>query len=275
MASNNLQSRFTAVAKSIRADFEASTHTRHHGSRGTEREEIFARFLSLYVPGTVDVVHNAEMVAASGEVSGQCDIVIVDKSTPKIQDLQSHRIIPAECVFGVIEVKSRLDGPELRDSCAKIAKLKNLPRAAYVRQRSVPHYQNNAIYPPRPIFGYVFAFEGIRLTTLGERLLRWCSDNPRDTHPYGAWVADSGMLVWGSSDGFGSWYPNLAYPQVDRELRILGRMQEGDVLLGMIMSICSLLIKPLPPLNFSGYLSAGLRYWVRGRQALPNRVASK
>jgi len=105
---NNLQARFTAEAKKVRADFEESAHTHHRGSRGTEREEILAKFLELYMPGTVEVVHNAEIITATGESSRQCDIVIVDKTTPKLRDIKSHRIIPVECVYGVIEVKSRL-----------------------------------------------------------------------------------------------------------------------------------------------------------------------
>jgi hypothetical protein len=110
---NNLQARFAAVAKKVRADFEESAHTQHRGSRGTEREEILAKFLELYMPGTVEVVHNAEIITTTGEISKQCDIVIVDRNTPKLRDIKSHRIIPVECVYGVVEVKSRLNGPEL------------------------------------------------------------------------------------------------------------------------------------------------------------------
>jgi hypothetical protein len=269
MAVNALQSRFAPVAKRIRSDFEASKNTHHRGSRGTEREEIFAKFLELYVPGTVEVVHNAEIVTATGEVSGQCDIVIVDQSAPRIQDLQSHRVVPAECIFGVVEVKSRLTGPELIDSCAKIAKVKRLTRTAYAYHDSPTlHPQRSDLFRPTPIFGYVFAFEGIQLKNLGKKFWEWCKENPRAEHPDGAWIADSGMIVWGPSDGFGSWYPLVREPQIDREIRLLGPMQDGDVLLGMIMSVCSLLTSPLPPLDLAGYLSGGVRYWVLGRESL-------
>jgi hypothetical protein len=53
------------------------------------------RFLELYVPGTAEVVHNAEIITLAGEISPQCDIVLVDRNTLRLQDLRSHRIVPA------------------------------------------------------------------------------------------------------------------------------------------------------------------------------------
>lgn len=186
---STLQERLRAVAKKVRVDFEESEHTKHHGSRGTEREEIVARFLELYVPGTVAVVHNAEVISMDGQVSKQCDIVIVDKRAPRLRDIKSHHIIPVECVYGVIEVKTRLTGSELVDACAKIATVKRLPRNAYTQDG----------WAPPPIFGQVFTFDSIRMENLNDRLLKWCMENPREIHPDGVWVGDSGMLVWGQS----------------------------------------------------------------------------
>lgn len=208
-------------------------------------------------------------MTSAGEVSSQCDIVIVDRSAPRIQDLQSHRIIPAECVFGVIEVKPRLTGSELVDSCEKIAKVKRLTRKAYAyAQLPTLHPQRITIIPPPPIFGYTFAFEGIKPENLVKKFREWFIQNPREEHADGIWIADCGMIVWGSSNGLGSWYPVLQDPQLGREIRLLGTKQDGNILLGIIMSICSLLIRPLPPLDLTEYLSGGIWYWVRGRVSL-------
>jgi hypothetical protein len=262
---STLQERFRAVAKRIRADFEESGHTKHHGSRGTEREEIVAKFLDLYVPGTVEVVHNAEIVSIDGEVSKQCDIVIVDRSVPRLRDIRSHRIIPVECVYGVIEVKTRLNGPELADACAKIATIRRLPRKSYTQGG----------WTPLPIFGHVFAFNSIRMKTLSERLLKWCADNPRDVHPDGVWVVDSGMLVWGPVQGPPDrrpaiWHPAIHDPRLERELLLLEGTEEGDVLLGMIIAISQLLARPLPPFDLVSYLANGLVYRLSDRSSLPN-----
>ena len=77
-----LQARLTTVAQKLRADFTATAHTRHPGSRGTEREEVVARYLRPYLPLSVEILHNAEIITAAGKSSPQCDLVIVDRSTP-------------------------------------------------------------------------------------------------------------------------------------------------------------------------------------------------
>lgn len=264
-----LQERLRAVAKKVRVDFEESEHTKHHGSRGTEREEIVVRFLELYVQGTVEVVHNAEVISMDGQVSKQCDIVIVDKRAPRLRDIKSHHIIPVECVYGVIEIKTRLTGSELVDACAKIATVKRLPRSAYTQDG----------WAPPPIFGQVFAFGSIRMENLNDRLLKWCMENPREIHPDGVWVGDSGMLVWGPAldppdRRPAIWHPAIHDPSLERELLLLRGTEEGDVLLGMVIAISQLLARPLPPFDLVSYLANRLVYRLSARSDLTNEQAT-
>jgi hypothetical protein len=271
MATNNFRERFAAVAKRIQADFDESKLTQHHGSRGTAREEIFARFLELYVPGTAEVVHNAEIITVAGEISPQCDIVLADKNAPRLQDLRSHRIIPAESVFGVIEVKSHMTKPELIDSCQKISTIKQLSRTAYLTERSAPMIYRPPRLPRYPIFGYAFGYSGIRMGNLRNRFSEWCHDNPRDRHPDGIWIADSGMLVWspvgGIHDKISSWHPAIDTPSAARLLLPLTGTQEGDVLLGLVIAISELLTVNghweirLGGLVFSGVVATGFPGW--------------
>lgn len=86
--------------------------------------------------------------SGTGEVSRQYDILLIDRNAPRLRDLKSHRIVPAETVFGVIEVKSRIDGRELRDVCSEIAAIKRLPREAYRNLRPEPM----PFRPPRSQF---------------------------------------------------------------------------------------------------------------------------
>jgi hypothetical protein len=263
MATNDFRERFTAVAKRITADFEESKLTQHHGSRGTAREEILARFLELYVPGTAEVVHNAEIITAAGEISPQCDLVLVDRNAPRLQDLRSHRIVPAESVFGVIEVKSRMTGPELIDSCRTISAIKQLSREAYLTERITPMLYRPPRFPKYPIFGYAFAYSGIGMGSLRNRFSDWCHGNPRDRHPDGIWIADNGMLVWSpvpASHDEVSWHAAIEDPSAARLLLPLTGTQEGDVLLGLVIAISELLARPLPQLDLVRYLSDGLTY---------------
>ena len=265
MSEGALAGRFTSVAQRIRADFESSARTKHHGSRGTEREEILKNFLSLYLPSTIDVIHNAEIISADGGISPQCDIVIVDRGTPRLQDLASHRIVPAECVYGVIEVKSRLSGPELKDACSKIARVKQLRREAYVDDPGCRLAIGARTYGIAPIFGLVFAYDGIQLSTLAKRLMDWCLDNPPETHPDGVWIVDKGILAWGSSGGAGGMIGQVVETR-DRELRELIPNDGRDVLLALIVVMTSLLANVrLPQLILGDYLSPGVYYRVGTR----------
>jgi hypothetical protein len=257
MATNDFRERFAAVAKRIEADFEESKLTQHHGSRGTAREEILARFLKLYVPGTAEVVHNAEIITVAGEISPQCDIVLVDRNAPRLQDLRSHRTVPAESVFGVIEVKSHMTGPELIDSCQKISAIKQLSREAYLTERGAPMMYRPPRFPRYPIFGYAFAYSGIGIGSLRNRFSEWCHDNPRDRHPDGIWISDSGMLVWSpapdNDDKIPAWHPAIDDPSAARLLLPLTGTQGGDVLLGLVIAISELLARPLPQLDLEAY----------------------
>jgi hypothetical protein len=264
MPEGALAGRFASVAQRIRADFESSAKTQHRGSRGTEREEILKHFLSLYLPGTVDVIHNAEIISVDGGISPQCDIVIVDRSTPRLQDMTSHRIVPAECVYGVVEVKSRLSGPELKDACSKIARVKQLTRNAYVDDPSCYLAIGGQTYAIAPVFGLVFAYGGIQLSTLAKRLMDWCLDNPPETHPDGVWIVDKGILAWGSRGGGGM--IGRVVESRDRELRELIPYDGRDVLLALIVLTTSLLANVrLPQVMLGDYLAPGVHYRVGTR----------
>lgn len=266
MVKGALSDRFTSVAKKIRADFEAAASTQHHGSRGMEREEILQRFLSLYLPGTVEVVHNAEIITAEGLVSPQCDIVVIDKSAPRLEDMKSHRVIPAECVYGVIEVKSRLTGPELREACSKIAQVKQLPRTSYAFDPGCQVRYGDTVYEIMPMFGLVFAYDSISINGLSKRFIDWCLGHPADTHPDSLWILGRGILAWGPSGGAGPLVSRVIERR-DREVRELLPYQERDVLLGLIVIMTSLLSGiRLPPLVLGNYLSPGVFYAVGTRR---------
>jgi hypothetical protein len=111
------------------ADFDASGAARHRGSKGTVREStLLNNHMSKYLPRSVTAVHSGEAITMDGEVSAQCDIMILDPSTPPFWDEDNYRVVPIECVHGVIEGKSFLDSAQLRDAWAKIAGLPNSPK---------------------------------------------------------------------------------------------------------------------------------------------------
>ncbi|MFB6557207.1 DUF6602 domain-containing protein, partial [Streptomyces sp. NPDC056405] len=72
-----------------------------------------------------------EVISTNGDVSPQSDIVLIDRGTPPFTSLKGFRIIPNECVYGMVEVKTKLDGNQLTDACNKISKMRTMPKTAY------------------------------------------------------------------------------------------------------------------------------------------------
>lgn len=188
-----------SVAQRMRADFNQSRVFNHNGEAGTAREFLVDNFLASYLPAHVQTVHNAEVIAASGDVSSQCDIAVINRGTPPLTALQGFRVIPNECVYGVLEVKTTLNRNELFDACEKIAILRQLQKTAY-REVPNPIKRTTTAYgetfPYFPTSGIVVAFESVNLETLGNHLEEWCASRPVSQWPDSVWVLGKGYLQW-------------------------------------------------------------------------------
>lgn len=100
----------------MRAEFEASKVIYHAGSKGSWREILVRELLQNNVPGHLRTMHGGEIVAVSGEVSSECDIVLYDRGIPPFPGGDVGGGVPAECVYGVVDVKTYLSKPELLDA---------------------------------------------------------------------------------------------------------------------------------------------------------------
>ncbi|MFI9326921.1 DUF6602 domain-containing protein [Kitasatospora sp. NPDC052868] len=196
MSDNQLEQIILSVARRMRTDFDLSGGFTHSGEKGTTRERVFHDFLKDYLPGHVRAFHGAEIISVDGQKSNQCDIVICDRSTPPLLDMQGYRIVPNECVYGLIEVKSKLDKKELRDACDKICRAKKLPKSAY---QPAPTGQSwTAIGGPYsfPTVGMIFAFDSIEPLTLGKHFAEWCEDHEPHERPDAIWILGKSYFGW-------------------------------------------------------------------------------
>jgi hypothetical protein len=202
----NLSDLLDSVAKKMLADFDASRGIGHRESKGTDREaNLLKNYLSKYLPRSVTAVHSGEAITVDGEVSAQCDIMILDPSTPPFRDEGDYHIVPIECVHGVIEVKSFLSSTELRDAWAKIAAIKRMPKKALRPNPGFP--RTRTVYGKPwsyvPTCGLVFAYDGADLRTLGTTLAELAEKEGED-HPEffidSVWVFSKGGLVWLNPD---------------------------------------------------------------------------
>ena len=142
-------------------------------------------------------------MTANGAVSGQCDIVIVDPSTPPFWDEKDYRIVPVECLYGVIEVKSSLDSSSLRLAWEQIARVKALPKTAYFpdppgRKRTRTAHGSDSPYVPT--VGLVFAYDGISLDSLCSAFEELADEYAPEHCPDSVWVLNKGFINWTNPD---------------------------------------------------------------------------
>lgn len=199
-ATRGLSEILRAVARRMKADFEASGMIAHRGSKGTVRESAVREFLESYVPRDVAVIGSSEVVDASGAVSGQCDVLLVDPSTPPLWAEKDLRVVPAECVHVVIEVKSNLTADELRSAWSSARKVKALAKTAYMPERG-PLRNSIDLYSRRwshtPTKAYVFAYDGATLETLGATFAELIRNEPDPALRLDSvFVLNRGSLVW-------------------------------------------------------------------------------
>ena len=178
----------------------------HKGLRGRAREAMIIRdYLGAYLPAKVRPVQSAEIVDSEGGRSPECDIVIQDMSTPPLHQSDATAIIPVEWAHGIIEAKSTLSLPELRDSQAKIAKAKGLKKLTYVKQSGDIEWGIDA-YGRRfnhfPMHGAVFSYSSKSpLPNLARELNKLQADLPMELWVDMVIVLDRGLLMYRRPDG--------------------------------------------------------------------------
>lgn len=252
MPENKLAEILKSVAERMRADFNASTSVMHRGEAGATRESIVCDFVADYAPGHVQVIRSGEIVTTTGETSPQCDVIILDRSTPPLRDMGNYRIVPSECVYGVIEVKTTLDKAQLTDACEKIRKIKSLPKTAYfpdpLRRNWTMHGRS---HPYVPTFGMIFAFGSIGLDTLGEHFMTWCVKHKPEECPNSIWVLGQGWLQWTNPGGQGA----EIWPTENSRLSVLRpAWLEEDILLPLTLQVSSHLTGAwMPPFRLLDY----------------------
>ena len=188
-----------SVAKQMRLDFEQSRAIGHSGSKGTAREGAIRDFLLRHLPNTAAVIlGSSEIVDAAGNRSGQIDCAVLDARTPPLFELGGVQLLPVECVLGLVEVKSMLTWEELEKDLERIAKVKRMEKTAFTSVGSPPLSYSiyGEVWEHPPVFGKILAYESSSMTSLQERIIRWCADRPLRELPDSIWVLGIGGLIW-------------------------------------------------------------------------------
>jgi hypothetical protein len=145
-------------------------------------------------------------------ISNQLDIIIHDKDRTPILYLDQEKkikLIPVECVYSVIEVKSSLDKRELLKQGSGIFEnmlsVRKLTKKAFYPEGEVtrPTLNYGQEWTDWPINYFVFAFDSIKLETLAGYINTYHQDNdlPPEKRIDCVCVLKKGLLLNKTSNG--------------------------------------------------------------------------
>ncbi len=155
---------FRGAAKKMLVSFEStSSQFKQEGLRGEERANELRVFLAQHLPKRFFIGNgSAEIVAANGEHSGECDVIIYGAFySPVLHNSAGNSIFLAESVYAVVEVSSQLDSRKFQNDFCKLQQVRNLPRESLLPFRTPLITQQVRELPP--VITAMFAYDGFSL----------------------------------------------------------------------------------------------------------------
>jgi hypothetical protein len=175
----------------------------HCGEKGQRRENALAEILSEFLPRKYRI-GTGEIVASTGAVSGQCDILIFDSFfSPVLDDAQHSQIVPAESVYSVIELKPNMTADDLRRGLDGVRKAKQLPRDAISETHGGHHIYHGERRNPS-LFGAILAYgDTISPERARDITIEHCEGWPQRDRPDQIPLIDKGLMCYASSKNGG------------------------------------------------------------------------
>ena len=139
----------------------------HPGARGEASEEDWLRVLNDHLPQRYQA-NRAFVIDSQGECSEQIDIAIYDRQySPFLYNQANQRYVPAESVYGVLEVKQDLSREHVLYAGQKAASVRRLHRTS----APVPHVEGVAKPRPLPrIVAGIVTYQSSRIPPFGDPL---------------------------------------------------------------------------------------------------------
>lgn len=127
----------------LQADLIANRSVMSHpGAKGSATEANWLEMFQAHLPHRYQA-ESAFVIDANSKLSDQIDIVLYDRQyTPEFYNFDGERIIPAESVYAVLEVKQELNLSNLEYAAKKIESVRQLKRS------SAPIVHAGGKYPP-------------------------------------------------------------------------------------------------------------------------------
>lgn len=138
----------------------------HPVAKGTASENEWVEVLKMHLPKRYDV-DSGFVVDSRGTQSEQIDLVIYDRQyAPLLYNRQGQRVLPAESVYAVFEVKQQLGRRRVQYAGKKAASVRGLHRTAALAE-GMPKARD----PIRPLAG-VLTYESAWKEPYGEPFCR-------------------------------------------------------------------------------------------------------
>lgn len=129
--SNNLSNLLEAKQKSLAGLLEESVAIPHPTGKGDNSEDNWKKFFEEILPKKYGI-DKGYVIDYEGKVSEQIDIIIYDAlySPFVLLSRTKEKFIPAEAVYGIVEVKQDIDKKNIEYANKKIQSVKNLKRSS-------------------------------------------------------------------------------------------------------------------------------------------------
>ncbi|WP_311272116.1 MULTISPECIES: DUF6602 domain-containing protein [unclassified Rhizobium] len=172
--------------KRLHASFDATKVLDHGSSLGSIREQLITDFLVDHLPSVSRIV-SGQVFDAQDQRSTQQDVIITLSNVPRLPFASGVDLVFAEGVIATLEIKSRLNGPTLKQIGNGISSVRALrPNIWGHTSTNVSH-----TWPGSRILSGVLTYGGSSLSSLHEVLKTMASD----TQPDFVLDLSAGMLI--------------------------------------------------------------------------------
>ena len=118
---------YTHLADQLTSEARQAKVLENPSAIGTDREEIYLKFLKRHIPYTCEVFRGGYLFDTDGNASKQIDLIITAGSSPRFEMRDgSQANASIEGTIGAVEVKSNLDKVKLHEALENFAEIPSI-----------------------------------------------------------------------------------------------------------------------------------------------------
>lgn len=164
----------------------------HPTTKGDASQEVWISLFNDYLPQRYHA-GSGQVIDSEGKISQQIDVIIYDRQyTPPILNFSNQKVVPAESVYAVFEVKQTLNDTYLKYAQGKAKSVRELKRTSL----SIPHAGGK--YEPKlltPIIAGILTLDSEWSPPIGDTLKTKLENQPEvETLDIGC-VASHGLFL--------------------------------------------------------------------------------